>query len=340
MVACVFCNEPAPDHLSGGDPLVLAACPACMNPYFIDAEAGEVRRVGGAADVRQIAAKGTIGGELIAALPRAIENLPVLPEVSTRVMELLRNPETSMQDIAETVKQDQAIAVKVLQLANSAMYGGLTTITELNAACARLGVRTIANAVQAVANGNLYITSNPAYKDRMRRMWRHSVATGYAASEIAVLTASPRSDALFVAGLIHDIGSVALLDIISNTRRGVLVELHASAELLSEVLNSYSTLAGLHVVQGWKLPPEFAMTTYFCRTPDSVPTEDIRTMTHIVCLAGAVADTSGFSVNEGATSLLSHPSTKYLGLSDIKLAILRADLEDAVQPLLEIAATG
>ncbi len=339
MLKCPYCEEGAPSQTTHGASVQLAACPACKNPYYIDWDGQQVQRIAGATDIRQAAAKGTIGGELLAALPKAIEDLPVLPEVSTRIMELLRSSDTSMKDIAETVRQDQAIAMKILQLANSAMYGGLTTITDLSAACARLGTRTVANAVQTVANGNLYITSNPAFKDQMRRLWTHSVATAHCASEIAMLTASPRSDALFVAGLIHDIGSVVVLDIVSGSRRGVLAELHKSPELVREVLESYSPLIGLHVVQAWKLPPEFSMTTYLRSTPDAAPTEDVRAMTHIVCLAGAVAEVSGFSVYDGATSLLSHPSTKYLGLSDIKLAALRADLEDSVRPLLEIATS-
>jgi HD-like signal output (HDOD) protein len=309
-----------------------------MNPFWIDGVTQETRPISGAGDLRQTAAAGTIGGELLAALPKAIESLPILPEVSTRIMELLRSADTSMSDIADTVRQDQAIAIKVLQLANSAVYGGLTRISDLTAACARLGSRTIANAVQTVANGNLYITGNPAYKDRMRGFWIHAVATAHGASELAKMTASPRPDALFVAGLIHDIGNVVLLDIVSSRRRGVLAELHSSPDLLSEVLHSYGPIAGLHVVLLWKLPPEFALTTYYHRTPESVPDAGTRTMAHIVCLAEAIADASGFSVTGASTNLLSHPSTKYLGLSDIKLATLRADLDDAIKPLLEISA--
>lgn len=339
MLTCPYCNEHAPVHLTRGSVISLVACPACMNPYFIDADGGTTQRVSGSGDIRHAAVKGTIGGELLAALPKAIQDLPVLPEVSTRIMELLRSGDTSMKDIADAVRQDQAIAVKVLQLANSAMYGGLTEITDLGAACARLGVRTVANAVQTVANGNLYITGNPAFKDHMRRLWTHSVATAHSASEIAGMTAAPRSDALFVAGLIHGIGAVVLLDIVSNTRRGVLGELHKSPDLLREVIDSYGSLAGLHAVQAWKLPPEFAMTTYLHSAPESVPGEEARVMAHIVCLAKAVAKVAGFSVHDGAASLLSHPSTKYLGLTDIKLAMVRADLEDAVRPYLELGAT-
>ncbi|MCC6488014.1 MAG: HDOD domain-containing protein [Candidatus Hydrogenedentes bacterium] len=251
-------------------------------------------------------------------------------------MQLLRDPESTLKDIAETIRQDQAIAVKILQLANSALYGGLSTISNLDAACARLGTRTVANAVQAVANGNLYVTGHKEFRELMRSYWVHAVATAHCANQIATAIAEPRGDALFVAGLIHDIGAVVLLDIIASTRRGVLGELHGSPELVNEVLASYSHVVGLHVVHHWKLPPLFAVTTYFHHAPDLVMSEELRTATHVVCLANAVAEASGFGVDDGKVSLVTHQSAKYLGLSDIKLAVMRADLEDAIKPLLAI----
>jgi hypothetical protein len=71
--------------------------------------------------------------------------------------------------------------------------------------------------------------------------------------------------------------------------------------------------------------------------PEWISEESWRTPTAIVGLAEAVAEVSGFSIGEAPASLLGHPATKFLGLTDIKLAMLRADLEEKLAPLLEVA---
>ncbi|NUM52603.1 MAG: HDOD domain-containing protein [Candidatus Hydrogenedentes bacterium] len=333
MIACPFCSAP----IDNPPPAGLGICPVCMNPYLSESHGAKAHAPNGAQDVRDIAKPGSIGGEILAALPKSLEELPVLPEISQRVMKMLRDPNMSMSDLADIIRQDQVIAIRILQLANSAMYGGLQEIKDLNAACARLGTRTIANAVQAVANGNLYITGNEAFRDHMRQLWRHAVATAHCAYEIANVLAEPRADELFVAGLIHDIGRVVLLDIIVNQYRGVLADLRNSPELLEEVFAGFSPLVGLHVVIKWNLPPEFRMTTYFLRNAENVPDESERVLANIVALAEAVAEASGYGLGMQISSMLSLPCARALGMTDMKLAMVRADLDDKLAALLEIS---
>ncbi|MBM3288779.1 MAG: HDOD domain-containing protein [Candidatus Hydrogenedentes bacterium] len=335
MSTCPFCTAPIDAQPTAG----LAVCAACANPYVVEAQGQSVKTAAphGAQDLREIAKPGSIGGEILKALPAALEELPVLPEISQRVMTLLRDPDMSMSDLADLIRQDQVIAIRILQLANSAMYGGLQEIKDLNAACSRLGTRTIANAVQAVANGNLYITGNEAFRERMQQLWRHAVATAHCAYELAAVLAEPRADELFVAGLIHDIGRVVLLDIVANQYRGVLAEVRNEPELLEEVFSSYSPLVGLHVAIKWNLPPEFRMITYFLRNADAVPNESVRTLTHVVALAEAVAEVAGYGLGMPITSILGLPSARALGMTDMKLATVRADLDDKLAALLEIS---
>lgn len=335
MVTCPYCAAPHETAEAG-----LAVCSACLNPILVKSEGAAPRAVAVAAqDIRKVATPGTIGGELIKALPKALDDLPILPEISQRILKSLRDPSVSMRDLADIIRQDQVIAVRILKLANSAMYGGLQEITELNAACARLGARNVANAVQAIANGNLYITGNESCREQMRQLWRHALATAQCAAEIANVIAEPRADELFVAGLIHDIGRVVLLDIVANQYRGVLGELRNSPELLEEVFTGYSALIGLHVVVKWNLPLLFRSTTYYLRQPEDAP-ENARRAIHVVALAEAVAEVSGYGLGMHITSLVGLPSARALGMTDIKLAMVRADLEDKIKALVDLTPSA
>ena len=333
MISCPYCGAPVNTPPAAG----LGTCTSCMNPHFVDPDGSKAHALNGVPDIRSIAEEGSIGGEILKALPKSLDELPLLPEVSQRVMTMLRDPDMSMSGLADIIRQDQVIAIRILQLANSAMYGGLQEIRDLNAACARLGTRSIANAVQAIANGNLYITGNEVFREQMHQLWRHAIATAHCAYEIANVLAEPRSDELFVAGLIHDVGRVVLLDIVANQYRGVLADLRNSPELMGEVFDGYSPLVGLQVVIKWNLPSEFRMTTFLLRQPESIPTESTRVLANIVALAEAVAEVSGYGLGKKIPSILSLPAARALGLTDMKLAIVRTDLDEKLAALLDIS---
>ena len=338
MATCPFCETDGPAERTGEPYAILAACKQCMNPYVLrhDGAAFETSPCKGQQDIREIAKAGSIGAELLEAFPEAVESLPILPEVARRIMGMVRDPDMSVDDLAEVINQDQVIALKILQLANNALFGGLTEIRDVGAACGRLGMRNVSNAVQAVANGRLYRTTVPKYLAMMQALWRHAVATAHCASELAVLLAEPRSEVLFLGGLTHDVGKVVLLDIIGSANGPAIERLRQSPDLVGEAMRGYHGLMGLHVAQHWGLPPEFGITAFCHGQPDTVPHESWLTTVHIVALATSLATASGYGLSEeGGPSLLSHPSSKFLGLNDIKLATLRVDLEDKLAPLIE-----
>ncbi|MBI5094370.1 MAG: HDOD domain-containing protein [Candidatus Hydrogenedentes bacterium] len=339
MNVCPFCGaEVAAPTRSTTEPQ-LRVCKDCLNPFTVHWEGATPKCavLPGSVDIRAVAPAGSIGGEILAQLRKAADNLPVLPEMAQRVMELVKRPDSSMRELAALIGEDAVMALKVLKVANSALYGGLSEIKDLNSACSRLGAKTVASVVQAVANGNLYITGHKKSREMMQTLWRHSVATACCADEIAKAIAEPRSDEYFFAGLIHDVGKVCLLDILSDAYSGVLGKLRDAPELLNEVLENYHTLAGLVVVSQWGLANEFAVTTYCHTDPSTAPFEDCSSMTHAIALASRIAHISGFGFGEDSgSSLVSHPSTAFLGLNDVRLATLRVDLMERLDNVLGV----
>lgn len=337
MTQCAFCSESLPDLPKPSSRPILSVCAKCMNPLVVkhDGADWQVSAPRTFQDIRYVAQDGSIGAEILKLLPEAIESLPILPEIAHRILGLARDPEGSIQDLIDLVNQDQVIALKVLRLANSVVYGGLAEISDMRSACARLGMRVIANTVQAVANGRIYRTRSVKYQELMENMWRHALASAQCANDIAVVIAEPCADMLFVAGLIHDVGKVILLDLIANHDSPTMKTLRDSPELFDEVIAGYHAIVGLHITQRWNLPPEFGVTTFCHDRLTSIPDESWLTTVHVIALSSALANVSGFGGEGSDVSLLSLPSTKFLGLSDVKLASLRIDLEDKVKALVE-----
>ena len=338
MTQCAFCSQSLTDLPKPSSRPIFSVCGKCMNPLLLthDDADWQVAAPRAFQDIRHVAQEGSIGAEILNLLPEAIERLPILPEIAHRILALVRAPDGSMQDLIDLINQDQVIALKILRLANSPVYGGLAEIKDLRSACARLGMRVIANTVQAIANGRIYRTSSVKYQDLMEDLWCHALATAQCANDIAVLIAEPCADVLFVAGLIHDVGKVLLLDLVANHDSPTMKTLRDSPELFEEVISGYHTIVGLHITRRWNLPPEFGVTTFCHDRLMSIPDESWLTTVHVVALASAVANVAGFGAEQSEISLLSLPSTKFLGLNDIKLASLRIDLEDKVEALIEV----
>lgn len=337
MTTCTFCSAALTDLPKPTDRTLLFACRACMNPLLLKFEDNAWRPSAPSAfqDIRQTAHEGSIGAEILKLVPDAVETLPILPEIAYRILSLTRDPNSTMQDMIDLVNQDQVIALKILRLANSPVYGGLTEIKDLRSACTRLGTRVIANTVQVIANGRIYRTRSVKHQNLMEDLWCHALASAQFANDIAVMIAEPCADVLFVAGLLHDVGKIILLDLVGNHDSPMMKTLRDTPEIFEEVMSGYHAFIGLHIIQHWGLPPEFGVTTFCHDRLESIPDESWLIATHVVSLASAMANVSGYGSQPGTTSLLSLPSTKYLGLNDVKLAALRIDIEDKVEAMID-----
>jgi HD-like signal output (HDOD) protein len=338
MAECPYCHEPIATGRPDGAAASLYACQACLNPCQVLTRESQVvtKPLPDSQDIRTYAPPESLGGAVLSVLREAIDQMPLLPEIAQRALGLAQDDKASIADLSALISQDAVIALKVLKMANSALYGGLHTISDLKSACARLGMRTVATILEAAATEGLYKTSYPLFADLVRQLWRHGLVTAYCAGEISRLVSEPRPDVAFVCGLIHDIGRLVLLDIVSRRQSETRRALRDSPQVLFELLDSFHALVGLHVVQRWQLSSEFAVATYCHHAPHTVPEEALLTGCHIICLADEVAAASGYGFGpREAVSLVAHPSTRYLGLTDIKLAAFRVDLEDRVASLLE-----
>jgi hypothetical protein len=101
------------------------------------------------------------------------------------------------------------------------------------------------------------------------------------------------------------------------------------------VIDGYHTLVGLQICLRWNLPPEFGVTTFCHDRLQSIPDDSWLPPVHVIALGSAEATVSGSGARDAGISLLSLPSTKFLGLNDIKLASLRIDLEEKLEALID-----
>jgi len=130
--------------------------------------------------------------------------------VVTRLLQLTNSEKSSIQNIVKTVKQDQGIALRILKLANSAVYTRGEPVDSIDEAVKRIGLSQIRQAVLNI--GVIEAMSTVMIGDRVDagQYWEHSIACGLIASEIARNSDPESADIAFTMGLMHDVGRIML----------------------------------------------------------------------------------------------------------------------------------
>jgi HD-like signal output (HDOD) protein len=138
--------------------------------------------------------------------------LPVLPKVTIRLLNTLDAPDSSSKDIAEIIEAESSLSAKLLKLANSSFYGQRGQISKVHNAVVVLGSKTIRSLALAVWTHTLRSQAKNAEEMTMMvPLLAHGLTTGVAARMLAERINKNLAEDAFMAGLLHDIGRVALV---------------------------------------------------------------------------------------------------------------------------------
>jgi len=139
-----------------------------------------------------------------------IKDIPTLPAIVFELNKYLRDSNTSIKTVCDTIEKDQAITLKILKLVNSAFYGFKSKISDLRNAVVLLGYNAVRNAIVSLSVINSF-PKNLSLKDfDISQFWKHSLAVAVTSKNIAQLSKKESPDNCFVGGLLHDTGKVIL----------------------------------------------------------------------------------------------------------------------------------
>lgn len=138
-----------------------------------------------------------------------INELPMLPNVAKEMLSDLNNDDISLDLIIEKVSLDQALAAKVLRLANASIYGANSKVVTVHQAVAMLGIKNLKNLIRlSIFTKHLPTAACKGFDNKA--YWRHNIATAICA-ELISRTLHMKHDFAFTAGLLHDIGRLVLV---------------------------------------------------------------------------------------------------------------------------------
>lgn len=196
-----------------------------------------------------------------------IDDLPSLPAVLLRLMELCAAEELDVKAIARLIETDAALSAKVIGLVNSLSYGLPNRVAGLGQAIVLLGTESIKSIAICASLATAFSGSRRAGAAgalELTRVWRHSLLCALVARSLAAQASYLNSDEAFLAGLLHDVGKLVLLSLFPEEYPRCLARSRANPDLL---LVDDVRLGGLHdalgawLVRRWRLPEPLAEAT-------------------------------------------------------------------------------
>lgn len=190
----------------------------------------------------------------------AIEALPPLPAVALRVMQVAQDPKSSASDLAIVVSSDPGLSARILRIVNSAAYRRSREITSVQEALVMLGFVQARNIAISGAIAGAYAPDALNALFRIETFWRHSIAVAFKSSELAGRSRRLDVPSAFTAGILHNIGRLAMFyydpaGLDQAVAQAIASEAPIEAMEL-ELLGFNHTEIGDALAEKWKLPED------------------------------------------------------------------------------------
>lgn len=164
-----------------------------------------------------------------------ITSLPALPQIVFNLLDACEAPDTPLSDIAGLIRQESVLAARVLSLSASPVFAGYhqqRSLT-LEQSTLRLGLNTIRTlALSAAIHQFIGQSSIAGQESVLGRLWRTSLLTAELAERLAGLSGYPHKHEAYLAGLISNLGQVALLKLAPKHYATLIEQTHESGKPL------------------------------------------------------------------------------------------------------------
>ncbi len=220
-----------------------------------------------------------MASKLIKLLARKINELPSLPIVAQKILQIASHQSSTVNDLANIVMIDPSLTAKVLRVVNSSFYGLKSPVTTVTHAISLLGFNVIKNMVLGISIFEvLKVRAKDSALDHMA-LWKHSIACGMFSRAIVKMYVSqsrgqpgkPRffqgdihqmsmdiAEEAFIGALLHDIGKILLDQFFPDELRSIIQRASLNEEAIwdveREIIGVPHTEVGAWLARTWRLP--------------------------------------------------------------------------------------
>lgn len=200
--------------------------------------------------------------------------LPTLPAIALKIRKTADDPDANLNSMAEVIKLDPSLSVRMIKIANSAYLGGRVKVESIQQAVTRIGLTQIKNIATALAMEQLYVSKNEVVKKYLDQIWKRNInvmSNALALFQIYIARTKNRSlniDVMTLAALLHNIG---VLPILTEAERHA--ESYANPKFLNQAIQKMAGRIGGAITREWGLGDDFTLVAESWRNMKVQPKE-------------------------------------------------------------------
>lgn len=265
-------------------------------------------------------------------LIKQFKKTKTLPHIVTRLAELIKDEDSTLQDFEEVIRLDPALVARLLTLVNSSFFGMSRSVDSISRAVALLGMKNLHNIAVTDAIQEMIDTEAAAEFDP-QRLWSHSAAVGICCKMIAERILSINGDDAYLTGILHDIGLIVEFE----TARADFLEIIGQfdehhpriTDLEQQKLGTDHCQIGYLLACDWQIAQPLAEAIRDHHEEGAVfqPTSP----SAILQLAEYLVNQLGFSLTEGLQSQLSPELAEHVQENIAEYKVLAEDLPEELE---------
>jgi len=226
--------------------------------------------------------------------------LPSMPLVALKALDVLRDPNATFADIARLLESDPVIAARVLRVVNSAAYSRIDPVKTLEKAVSQIGVKPMRILLVELAACQVFTSRSTGIRQTFQKIWEHCLAVALLSRDLASsLSTRVDPDVAYLAGLMHDIGKPIVAGLLLEAERKLIEELDVpwmTESLWRKTVAESHRGVGAIVATSWKLPPAIAEAILHCDAYDQ--DQGPHACANIVRFANTLAKREGIYVGD------------------------------------------
>jgi putative nucleotidyltransferase with HDIG domain len=222
-------------------------------------------------------------------IPR-IKSFPSMPATGAKMLRMLEDPETTVDEIEDVLRHDPGLTGNVLKLANSAYFGIPSKVASTRQAVLLLGLKKLIQLVIASCVNAVMDKPVPGYNLPPGNLWRHSIAVSIAAEALIKDNKNIEVEDIFTPALLHDIGKLILGHFVKEEQEAIDKIANSGVPYVvaeNMVLGTDHAEVGAQILTQWSFPRDVVDAVRWHHDPDfpgkAGPPIDIVYLANLLC---------------------------------------------------------
>lgn len=270
-----------------------------------------------------------------------IDQLPSIPEVASKIINMVNDPNVSFKLIAEEISKDQSMTTNILKLCNSAYFSKGKEITSIERALVTLGLKEVKDIVMVIATKPVMDKSIIGYDLAKGDLWQQGLIVATLSKKIALMKKRRDvADVVFTGGLIHNVGKLVLAFFVHNALKEILNTVEEKdipfAEAERDVLGFSQNEIGERILEKWNFPQVLRSVVRYYDEPDKMPA-DYAFEISVVHIANIVALMAGIGVgSDGLYHVFNDKALKTVGITESELNELYEKIPESLKQVKDL----